>query len=331
MMVELVDPEIGQKICDPACGTGGFLIAAYQHILKKYTSPDMVKFDPDGTPHNLIGDKIVRKENWELLWKETFYGFDFDITMIRIALMNMILHGIKKPNIRQIDTLSKRFEQKPQYDVVFANPPFAGYVDRADVNDKFKLDTTKTELLFLELFYNLLTIGGKAAVIVPNGVLFGSSNAHVKARKILLEKSDLQAVISMPSGVFQPYSGVGTAVLLFVKGGKTDKVWFYEMSADGYSLDQKRDFIDGKGDIPDIIQKFRGGRLESEKSILVTSDVIRKNNYSLSIANYKQIEHEEVDHEEPAVILDNIRHIEDEIARDVAELKGMITYDDATK
>ncbi len=154
----------------------------------------------------------------------------------------------------------RRFEQKARYDIVFANPPFAGSIDKSDINDAFKIDTTKTELLFLELFYNLLRIGGRAAVIVPNGVLFGSSNAHVKARKLLLENCQLEAVISMPSGVFQPYSGVGTAVLVFVKGGKTDKVWFYEMRKDGYSLDQKREFIDGKGDIPDIIQKFRETR-----------------------------------------------------------------------
>src|SRR5208282_3831135 len=151
-----------------------------------------------------------------------------------------------RPNIRYADTLSKRFEQKPTYDIVFANPPFAGSIDKSDINDAFKLDTAKTELLFLELFYNLLRMGGRAAVIVPNGVLFGSSNAHIKARKLILENSQLEAVISMPSGVFRPYAGVGTAVLVFVKGGTTDKVWFYEMRSDGYSLDDKRDFIDGK-------------------------------------------------------------------------------------
>ena len=323
MMVELVDPEIGQRICDPACGTGGFLIAAYQRILKKYTSADIVKFDPDGTPHNLIGDKIVRKEHWELLWKDTFYGFDFDITMIRIALMNMILHGIKQPRIEQIDTLSKRFEQKPQYDVVFANPPFAGYVDKADINDNFRLQTTKTELLFLELFYNLLAIGGKAAVIVPKGVLFGSSNAHIKARKLLLENSDLQAVISMPSGVFQPYAGVATAILVFVKGGKSEHVWFYDMKSDGYSLDQKRDFVDGKGDIPDIIKKFREGRVESDSSILVSFDRIKKNGYNLSISLYKQIEYEEIEYQEPEALIDDLLELEKEISKELQDLKGI--------
>ncbi len=323
MMVELVDPDIGQKICDPACGTGGFLIAAYQHILKKYTTPDMVKIDNDGTPHNLIGDKIVKKEHWNLLSKETFYGFDFEITMIRIALMNMILHGIMEPNIRQIDTLSKRFDQKSVYDVVFANPPFAGYVDRSDINDNFKLDTTKTELLFVELFHNLLNVGGKAAVIVPNGVLFGSSNAHINARKLLLENSDLQAVISMPGGVFQPYSGVGTAVLVFVKGGSTQNVWFYEMKADGYSLDQKRDFIDGEGDIPDIVKKFKG-RTKSPRSILVPFSEIKKNDYNLSISRYKKVEHEEVVYEEPEVLIEKVLQLEEEIAKELQELKAMI-------
>jgi type I restriction enzyme M protein len=323
MMVELVDPDIGQKICDPACGTGGFLIAAYQHILRKYTTPDMVKIDEDGTPHNLIGDKIVKKEHWNLLWKETFYGFDFEITMIRIALMNMILHGIMEPNIKQIDTLSKRFEQKSVYDVVFANPPFAGYVDKSDISDNFKLDSTKTELLFVELFHNLLNVGGKAAVIVPNGVLFGSSNAHVKARKLLLENSDLQAVISMPSGVFQPYSGVGTAVLVFVKGGSTENVWFYDMKADGYSLDQKRDLVDGKGDIPDIIKKFKG-RAKSAQSILVPFSEIKKSDYNLSISRYKNVEHEEVAYEDPELLIERVSQLEEEIAKGLQELKAMI-------
>lgn len=324
MMVELVDPDIGQRICDPACGTAGFLVAAYQHILKKYTNPDMVKIDEDGTPHNLIGDKIVKKEHWELLWNETFFGFDFEITMIRIALMNMILHGITNPNIKQIDTLSKRFDQKSRYDVVFANPPFAGYVDRSDINDNFKIDTTKTELLFLELFQNLLTIGGKAAVIVPNGVLFGVSNAHVHARKMLIENCDLQAVVSMPSGVFQPYAGVATAVLIFVKGGKTEKVWFYEMKADGYSLDQKRDFVDGQGDIPDIVRKFKEGRVESAQSILVPLNDIKSEDYSLSISRYKKIEGKEIEYEDPAVLIDSILGMEDEILKKLRELREMM-------
>ena len=323
MMVELVDPDIGQKICDPACGTTGFLIASYEHILRKFTSPDIISVHEDGSVHNLVGDKIVEKSHWNLLKRETFYGFDFDTTMVRIGLMNMILHGIERPNIRYSDTLSKRFDQKAQYDLVFANPPFAGSIDKSDINDAFKLDTTKTELLFSELFYNILRIGGKAAVIVPNGVLFGSSNAHIKARRLLLENSQLEAVISMPSGVFQPYAGVGTAVLIFVKGGKTDKVWFYEMRQDGYSLDQKRDFIDGKGDIPDIIQKFKR-REQSDQSILVPFEKIKQSDYNLSISRYKNVKREEVEYAEPKVLIDNVLELEGQIAKNLHELRRMI-------
>lgn len=323
MMVELVNPDIGQTICDPACGTAGFLISAYEHILRKYTSDDIIKVDEDGSSHNLVGDKIVEKSHWNLLKRDTFYGYDFDTTMIRIGLMNMILHGIERPNIRYTDTLSKKFEQKAQYDMVFANPPFAGSIDKSDINDAFKLDTTKTELLFLELFYNLLRVGGKAAVIVPNGVLFGSSNAHVQARKLLLEKCQLEAVISMPSGVFQPYSGVGTAVLVFTKGGTTENVWFYEMLKDGYSLDQKRDVIDGKGDIPDVIARFKT-REESAQSILISIEKMKQADFSLSMSRYKKAQNLEITCEDPKSILEKIQGLEQEIVEDLGKLKEMI-------
>jgi type I restriction enzyme M protein len=324
MMAELIDPDIGQTICDPACGTAGFLICAYEHILKKYTSPDIMQFDEDGVAHNLVGDKIVEKAHWNLLKRDAFYGFDFDTTMIRIGLMNMILHGIERPNIRYFDTLSKKFEQKAIYDIVFANPPFAGAIDKSDINDSFKLDTTKTELLFIELFYNLLRIGGRASVIVPNGVLFGSSNAHIEARKLLLEKCQLEAVISMPSGVFQPYSGVGTAVLVFTKGGKTENVWFYEMLKDGYSLDQKRDYIDGKGDIPNIVAKFKE-RSESPQSILVPFELIKQNDYNLTIGRYKKTQTEEVEHQDPKITIDNLLSLEEEIQADLKNLREMVS------
>jgi type I restriction enzyme M protein len=323
MMIELVAPDIGQTICDPACGTAGFLVCAYEHILRKHTTDDIIQLDEDGTAHNLVGDKIVEKAHWNLLKRDTFYGYDFDTTMIRVGLMNMILHGIERPNINYADTLSKKFEQKAQYDIVFANPPFAGSIDKSDINDAFKLDTSKTELLFLELFYNLLRIGGKASVIVPNGVLFGSSNAHTQARKLLLEKCQLEAVISMPSGVFQPYAGVGTAVLVFTKGGKTENVWFYEMLKDGYSLDQKRNRIDGKGDIPDIIDKFKG-RKQSEQSITVSFNDIANADFSLSISKYRKVRNVEATYPEPETLIDNIAKIENEISAELAELKKLI-------
>ena len=320
MMVNLVDPQLGQKICDPACGTAGFLVNSYQYILETNTSKDLIKYDEDGTIHNLIGDKITDKKLWEVLRKNMFFGFDFDQTMVRIAAMNMILHGIENPNIRRADTLSKNFVQKAEYDIILANPPFTGSIDKSDINDNIKVKTSKTELLFLELFYNLLQIGGKGAIIVPNGVLFGSSNAHKEIRKILLENCQLEAVISMPSGVFQPYSGVGTAVLVFTKGGKTENVWFYEMLKDGFSLDQKRDFIDGKGDIQDIIKKFKT-KAESKQSFSVTFKDIKENEYNLSISRYKENEHEEIKYEEPKIMIDRVLKDEYEITKGLEDLK----------
>ncbi len=323
MMVKLLDPKLGEKICDPACGTAGFLVNAYQHILEMNTSKDLIKYDEEGTAHNLIGDKITKKELWELLRKNTLYGFDFDSTMVRIAAMNMMLHGIENPNIQRRDTLSKSFNVKEQYEVILANPPFTGSIDKTDINDNLSLKTTKTELLFLELFYNLLHIGGRAAIIVPNGVLFGSSNAHVEIRKKLLEEGQLEAVISMPSGVFQPYAGVGTAVLVFIKGGKTENVWFYDMKADGFTLDQKRDLIDGKGDIPDIIEKYKTKEVSSN-SVLISFKIIKENEYNLSIAKYKEDIQEEIKYEDTKKIIERVMKNEEYIAKELTELKKMI-------
>lgn len=328
MIISLVDPEIGQKICDPACGTAGFLINSYEHILAKHTPPDMIKYDEEGEPHN-IGSGIVEKKHWELLWNNTFFGYEFDTTMVRIALMNMVLHGIKAPNINYMDTLSKRFEEKEKYDVVLANPPFKGSIDKSDINDNLSLGTTKTELLFVEQMLNLLIIGGQCGVIVPDGVLFGSSNAHKKLRQMLLENCQIEAVISMPSGVFKPYAGVSTAVLVFTKGGRTEKVWFYDMEKDGYSLDDKRTFIDGKGDIPDIIERFKNRVDENQtdrksKCFFVPASEIKANGYDLSISKYKEIEYEEVEYEPPKKIIEKIGALEDKIKENVEELKKMI-------
>ncbi len=257
MIIELVNPQLGETVCDPACGTGGFLINAYQHVVKNNTSKDLIEYDDDGTAHNLIGDKITKKEHWNLLKNKTFYGFDFDYTMIRIGLMNMILHGIGHPNIIYADALSKMFDQTKLYDIVLANPPFAGSIDEGDINDNFRLETKKTELLFVELFYNILKVGGRSGVIIPKGVLFGSSKTHEQLRKFILTNCQVDAVISLPSGVFKPYSGVETAILILTKGSSTKSIWFYEMENDGYTLDDKREKTDGNGDISDIIKKFQ--------------------------------------------------------------------------
>jgi len=283
MMVELLDPDIKQTICDPACGTGGFLVNAYQHIKKKYTSKDILEYDEEGIAYNLRGDKLTEPER-EFLNNEQLYGFDFSNAMIRICIMNMILHGLTKPNIHFFNSLGKEFNQNEEYQIIFANPPFAGNLNKSEINDVFKIPATKTELLFLELIYNKLVIGGQAAVIVPSGVLFGSSKAHLQIRKTLLEKCQLETIIYLPGGVFKPYSGVSTAVLIFTKGGHTDNVWLYDLRNDGLSLDDKRDPIE-QNDIPDVLKKFPK-REQSEQSITITIDDIKENDYNLNIRRY---------------------------------------------
>jgi len=332
MIVELIDPHIGERICDPACGTAGFLIGAFNHILKSHTDPEHIEYDEDGAPHNLVGDKIANKKHWKFLWEKAFYGCDFDPTMVRIGLMNMVLHGIANPNIRYSDTLSKNFSERTCYDVILANPPFKGSVDRSDISDDLtvtgKSKHPKTELLFLNLFVNMLIPGGRCGVIVPDGVLFGSSNAHKEMREILLEQCSLDGIISMPSGVFKPYAGVSTAVLIFTKGEKTDKVWFYDMQADGYSLDDKRTRIEDN-DIPDIVKEWKSRHKNKNsnrkaKHFFVPVKEIIENNYDLSINRYKEIEYEQIHYEKPEVILGKIEKIEDKINFGIKKLKNMI-------
>lgn len=328
MMAAIVDPKLGEEICDPSCGTGGFLLGAYQHILTKYTSEKLLSIDEYGMKRGLIGDKLTDQRQWEALKKNTFYGFDFDTTMVRIGLMNLITHGIDQPNLDYQDTLSKRFDLKDRFDVVLANPPFKGSIDKGDINEDLSLKTTKTELLFVNRIINLLRIGGRAAVIVPDGVLFGSSNAHVALRKMLLDTCDLQAVISMPSGVFKPYAGVSTAIIIFVRGGETRNVWFYDMQADGYSLDDKRDKIE-KNDIPDILEKWAGRDVKKDvdrkqKNFFVKKEEIVGNKYDLSINRYKEVVHEVVEYDPPGVILDRLEKLEGEILEGLRELRGML-------
>jgi len=325
MIVEMVNPKIGDAICDPACGTAGFLVASYEHILKENTSPEFIKTDEQGNEYNFKGDKLTENQ-WDILRKETFYGFDFDATMVRISLMNMMMHGINRPNIKQINTLSNRYDEQNYYDVVLANPPFKGSIDPSEISGKFTIKTKKTEILFLELMYSILTSGGRCGVIVPDGVLFGSSKAHKSIRKKLLEEARLDAVISMPSGVFKPYAGVSTAVLVFTKGEPTKKVWFYDMTSDGYSLDDKRTFIDGKGDIPDIVERFKKRYEETPadrkgKCFFVPVEEIIENDHDLSISKYKEIEYEEIEYEPPEVIKKKILELEEEIIETIESLE----------
>lgn len=325
MICELVNPQLGDTICDPACGTGGFLLGAYQHILTQHTSDKHRVTDAGGLTRGLMGDKLTDERQWKQLKEKTFYGFDADEAMVRIGLMNLMMHGITHPNIEQRDTLSKNYNEDNLYDVIMANPPFKGSIDKGDINESLMLDTTKTELLFINRLVISLKIGGRAGVIIPDGVLFGSSGAHKQARKMLIEQCELQGVISMPSGVFKPYAGVSTAVLVFVKGGETEKVWFYNMESDGFSLDDKREKTVAN-DIPDIVAKWkaRGAQNDNDrgaKCFFVNRKEIEENDYDLSINRYKETVYEAVKYEEPKVILAKIEKLESEIMEGITALK----------
>jgi type I restriction enzyme M protein len=254
MMVNMIDPRPGERVCDPAAGTCGFLVNAWQHILETHTDPRDLTFDEEGWPHGLTGSRLERKE-WDFEQTQAFTGYDNDsgMTMLRIGSMNLMLHGLTSPRFHYTDTLSKGFNEEKAYDIVLANPPFKGAIDAADVNPSLPTKCKKTEILFLHLFLRLLENGGRAAVIVPDGVLFGSSNAHVEIRRKLIEESRLDAVVSMPSGVFRPYAGVSTAVLLFTKAAATERIWFYDMEHEGFSLDDKRQPTPDENDIPDLL------------------------------------------------------------------------------
>ena len=253
MMVQMIAPRPGERICDPAAGTCGFLVNAYQYVLETHTSPDILTYDEDGMPHNIVGDLLADRDR-EFLQTQAITGYDSDsgMTMLRIGSMNLMLHGLNHPRFHYTDTLSKDYKENKQYEVILANPPFKGAVDTSSVGDDLPSRYKKTELLFLHLFLRLLEMGGRCVAIVPEGVLFGSSNAHVETRKRIIEENQLEAVVSMPSGVFKPYAGVSTAVLLFTKGGTTDRIWFYDMEHDGFSLDDKRQKV-AENDIPDIL------------------------------------------------------------------------------
>jgi len=326
LMVDMTAPVPKDVICDPACGTAGFLIAASEYLRTHHA------------------DAIYRSEESRRRFNSgTFHGFDFDSTMLRIGSMNMLLHGVENPDIRYKDSLAQSDDHDAEkYSLILANPPFAGSLDyESTAKDLLAIvKTKKTELLFLALFLRLLQTGGRAAVIVPDGVLFGSSKAHKALRRILMEDQRLDAVISMPSGVFKPYAGVSTAILLFTKtgrlgksGGGTDRVWFYDMQADGFSLDDKRTPQPDKSDLPDILarwQAYRAGdgteaeRKRTDKSFLVSKDEIAGNDYDLSINRYKEVEYEAVEHDSPREILARLARLEEEIAEGRRELEGML-------
>ena len=315
MMVELMDPGPDEIVCDPACGTSGFLVAAGEYL--KENRKQEIFFDRRKKDHFL---------------NHMFHGFDMDRTMLRIGAMNMMTHGIDNPYIEYRDSLSDQNPDRDRYSLILANPPFKGSLD-ADIvsSDLLKVcKTKKTELLFLALFLRMLRVGGRCACIVPDGVLFGSSTAHKAIRRELIENNRLEAVISMPSGVFKPYAGVSTAVLVFTKTGHggTDNVWFYDMQADGFSLDDKRTPVK-ENDIPDIVARFKNLAAESDRprttqSFLVPRAEIAANDYDLSINKYKQTEYKPVDYPPTADILAELNALEQQIAAGLKELEGMV-------
>lgn len=313
MMVELLQPTPDDTICDPACGTAGFLVSSAEYIRKHY-------------------EDTMTSEQWDHFSGAAFSGFDTDRTMLRISAMNLMLHSISNPDIDYKDSVSKQNEISDRYTMCLANPPFKGTVDAESIHDNLKAvtNTKKTELLFLALFLRMLKKGGQCACIVPDGVLFGSSKAHKSIRKELVENHQLRAVISMPSGVFKPYAGVSTAVLVFTKtgAGGTDQVWFYDMKADGFSLDDKRSEI-SENDIPDIIERFHHldqeeNRERTEQSFLVPKQEIVENGYDLSINKYKKIEYVPVEYPPTSEILDKLDQLEAEIAVGLKKLRGML-------
>ena len=315
MMVELMDPKADEIICDPACGTSGFLVEASEYLRKN--KKEEVLFD---------------RKNKEHFMNNMFHGFDMDRTMLRIGAMNMMSHGVDNPNIEYRDSLSDQNTDREKYSLILANPPFKGSLDYDGVSaDLLKTcKTKKTELLFLALFLKMLKVGGRCACIVPDGVLFGSSKAHKAIRQELVEENRLEAVISMPSGVFKPYAGVSTAILIFTKTGHggTDKVWFYDMKADGFSLDDKRNPVNDN-DIQDIIERFKNldneeERKRTEQSFFVEKKEIVDNDYDLSINKYKEIEYVPVEYPSTEEIMANLHELELEINKNLAELDEML-------
>jgi type I restriction enzyme M protein len=322
LMVELMAPRPDDTICDPACGTAGFLVAASEYLYDHHQNEIYASTDS------------ARRFN-----HDTFHGFDFDSTMLRVGSMNMLLHGVENPAIENRDSLSEGHAGvAEQFSLILANPPFAGSLDYESCAKDLQaiIKTKKTELLFIALFLRLLKTGGRAAVIVPDGVLFGSSNAHKSLRQTLVEDQKLDAIISMPSGVFKPYAGVSTAILIFTKtnSGGTDNVWFYDMQADGYSLDDKRNKLDADkhetNNLPDILKRWQaqgkeGKRQRTEQSFLVPKAEIAENGYDLSINRYKEVVYEEVEYDPPLKILAELRELENEITAGMDELEGMLS------
>ena len=357
-MIEMIDPQPTEMICDPSCGTAGFLARTMEYLTQKFSSTEEEGGrwqDEEGNTH-YSGDLLEPYRPH--INSQMFWGFDFDTTMLRVSSMNMALHGVNGANILYQDSLSKSIKENfPQqeenfFDVILANPPFKGSLDETNTNPDVLglVKTKKTELLFVAHILRALKLGGRAAVIVPDGVLFGSSKAHQQLRQELLDNNQLEGIVSLPSGVFKPYAGVSTAIMLFTKGGTTERVWFYDLQADGYSLDDKRTPLKGEGnnDIPELTQRWLDylylihegkGKQKNEttdqavarlfgdktqKAFVVDAKDIAANKYDLSINRYKEIVYAEEVYEDPKDILKKLKALENEIMADLEELEGML-------
>lgn len=336
LMAELVEPQLGNKIADPACGTAGFLLGAYQYILTDLVrKKDKKKLEKDEDGFEMAAYSSFIDANVKKVLDESFYGFDIDVTMVRLGLMNLMMHGIDNPKIDYKDSLSKSYNEAGLYDIVLANPPFTGKIDRGDVNTSLRIDSPASELLFLDRISSMLRIGGKAAVIIPEGVLFGSSNAQKQTREIILKDNQLEAVISLPSGAFKPYTGVKTAILVFTKVEEksktwhTEKVWFYELQSDGYSLDDNRRRLKDYP-LPEAKEAFNNRikiktKTKDRKShFFVPIEEIKENDLDLSFNRYKEYEYVEQTYEPPKEILAKLLKLEKEILNDIEELNSLI-------
>ncbi|WP_029788981.1 class I SAM-dependent DNA methyltransferase [Vibrio harveyi] len=377
-MVEMMEPSPikGERICDPACGTAGFLSNSYEYIVERYTSPDNVHTEVVLNENGELEEQKVftgdlLTEYRQHVDTDMFHGYDFDSTMLRIAAMNLIMHGVEQPDIHYQDTMSQSFSDKfpdasnEGFHLILANPPFTGTLDEEDIDPQIlaKVKTKKTELLFIARILQMLKVGGRTATVVPQGVLFGSSRAHVALRELLVEKNQLEAIVNLPSGVFKPYASVATAILIFTKGGETNNVWFYDLESDGYSLDDKRNKID-KNDIPHLVSSwqhyrkqnnmptgnFLGDKLQTllkkqfpnnehlinatgcerdycdrtQKCFTVSKADIKATKYDLSFNRYKEVVYREEKFEEPKVILDKLQALEQEILEDLSSLEAML-------
>lgn len=342
MMVELMQPQPTDRICDPSCGTAGFLIEAYDYLLREHTSQSGKHVEViDGEQQiTYSGDLLVQEGHRQHVDTEMFHGFDFDATMLRIATMNLVMNGVAEPDVHYQDTLSQSFEErhpkssKNAFDLILANPPFKGTLDEQDVAPDIlrTVKTKKTELLFIGLILRMLKTGGRCAAIVPDGVLFGSSKAHVQLRQHLIENNQLEAVISLPSGVFKPYAGVSTAILIFAKGGKTENVFFYDVQSDGFTLDDKRTEIgDGKGDLPDVQAKYLqwcegNGDFSDRKALAFEVSVgdITAQNFDLSFNRYSQQPPTAQEYDAPKDILVRLKKLEADIKSELSELEELL-------